>query len=146
MPKLTLPATLESLEPMFEFIRKATPATFSEQVSNIELVAEELLVNVFSYAYPEGGGQAIVELTPKSLEGRPMLAFVVHDWGKPFNPFEEVRDPDLSLDLESRPVGGLGVFLIRNLTEKQLYSYENKCNTIEVLFAQKPKTVTAPEL
>ena len=139
MPVLTLPATLESLQSVFAFIDKELPQRFSAQKNNIELVAEELLVNVFSYAYPEGSGDAEITLQEVEQEGKPLLSFTVRDWGTPFNPFSEVPDPDLTLGVESRPIGGLGVFLIRQLTESQSYSYENDCNLIQVYFTEKPK-------
>ncbi len=139
MPVLTLPATLESLQSVFEFIDNTLPQAFIAQKSNIELVAEELLVNVFSYAYPEGGGNAEISLQETQQDGKPLLSFTVKDWGKPFNPFSEVPDPDLTLGVESRPIGGLGVFLIRQITESQSYHYEGGCNLIQVYFTEKPK-------
>lgn len=139
MPNLTLPATLESLQTVFSFIEATLPARFSAQKSNIELVAEELLVNVFSYAYPEGHGMAEIMLEEAVGENAGLLAFRVKDWGNPFNPFSEAPDPDLTSGVESRPIGGLGIFLIRQLTEKQTYRYENSCNVIDVFFAEQPK-------
>ncbi len=143
MPVLTLPATVESLQTVFAFIDRVLPARFSAQKSSIELVAEELLVNVFHYAYPEGSGDAEIELAETTVDSKPLLSFIVKDWGKPFNPFAEVEDPDLTLGVESRPIGGLGVFLIRQMTESQSYRYENKCNIIEVFFSETPKEMTA---
>lgn len=142
MPILTVPATLENLQKVFSFIEATLPVRYSAQKSNIELVAEELLVNVFSYAYPEGHGKAEIMLEEASGENAGMLSFCIKDWGKPFNPFSEAPDPDLTSGIESRPIGGLGVFLIRQLTEKQTYRFEDDCNVIEVFFADKPKTTS----
>ncbi len=144
MPVLTLPATLESLQSVFEFIGRELPAGFAAQKQTIELVAEELLVNVFSYAYPEGGGRAEIALEEVADGSRRLLAFTVRDWGQPFNPFEEVPDPDLTGGVETRPVGGLGVFLIRQMTESQTYRHENGCNIIQVFFPETPKEAGAP--
>ena len=136
MPQLKLPATLEQLVPVNEFLAAHTPEAYRAQKSNIELVAEELLVNVFSYAYPEGTeGRAEIGLREVHFDGRGLLCFSVKDWGTPFNPFEEAESPDLTLDTESRPIGGLGIFLIRSVSVHQAYSRDEDANIIEVYFS-----------
>ena len=135
MPQLHLPATLEQLAAVNSFLEANVPAAFRALLPNVELAAEELLVNVFSYAYPEGRvGKAEVALQETSLDGRPALCFTVKDWGLPFDPFEEAPVPDLTLDTESRPIGGLGVYLIRNVTDRQCYQREDDANRIDVFF------------
>ena len=137
MPQLKLPATLEQLVPVNEFLAAHTPEAYRALKGNIELVAEELLVNVFSYAYPEGTeGRAEVGLREVHFDGRDLLCFSVKDWGTPFNPFEEAASPDLTLDTESRPIGGLGIFLIRSVTVHQAYSRDEDANIIEVYFSE----------
>ena len=136
MPQLHLPATLEQLAAVNSFLEANVPAAFRALLPNVELAAEELLVNVFSYAYPEGSdGMAEVALREVSFDGRAMLCFTVKDWGAPFDPFAEAPAPDLTLDTESRPIGGLGVFLIRSVTAHQAYSREGDANIIDVYFA-----------
>ncbi|MBR6625757.1 MAG: ATP-binding protein, partial [Mailhella sp.] len=81
MPQLKLPATLEQLVPVNEFLAAHTPEAYRALKGNIELVAEELLVNVFSYAYPEGTeGRAEVGLREVHFDGRDLLCFSVKDW------------------------------------------------------------------
>ena len=136
MPQLTLPATLEQLGPINEFLAANTPEEYRNQQANIELVAEELLVNVFSYAYPEGAeGKAEVGLREVHFDGEKLLCFSVTDWGEPFNPFAEAPEPDLTLDTESRPIGGLGIFLIRSVSKHQAYCRDEGANIIEIYFA-----------
>ena len=136
MPQLKLPATLDQLGPVNEFLAAHTPEAYRALKGNIELVAEELLVNVFSYAYPEGTeGRAEVGLREVRFDGADQLCFSVKDWGTPFNPFEEVESPDLTLDTESRPIGGLGIFLIRSVSAHQAYCRDDDANIIEVYFA-----------
>ena len=135
MPELLVPARLEHLAAVNTFLAENIPSSFQPLLPNLELVAEELLVNVFSYAYPEGSvGKAEVVLQETSLDGRPALCFTVKDWGLPFDPFEEAPIPDLTLDTESRPIGGLGVYLIRNVTDRQCYQREDDANRIDVFF------------
>ncbi len=140
MPTINVPATMSSLNEARNYLLKAMPPAFAAQTSNVILVAEELLVNVFSYAYPKGNeGRATVSLDPITVAGEEKLRFRVSDWGKPFNPFEEAATPDLTLDVDNRPVGGLGIYLIKQVSEKQYYTYENGQNHIEILFGKTPK-------
>lgn len=143
MPSIRVPARLENLEPCKTYLRENLPARFADQWNNVQLVAEELLVNVFSYAYPQGDtGEAQINLetasAPAGEDGsdsdEDWLVFTVRDWGEPFNPFEEVPDPDLTLDVEARPVGGLGIFLIKQVSARQDWAYEEGANTIHIYF------------
>ena len=142
MPSIRVPARLENLESCKTYLRENLPARFADQWNNVQLVAEELLVNVFSYAYPEGDtGEAQINLetvpAPTTENGGAAgewLVFTVRDWGEPFNPFEEVPDPDLTLDVEARPVGGLGIFLIKQVSARQDWAYEEGANTIHIYF------------
>ncbi|WP_298067808.1 ATP-binding protein [uncultured Mailhella sp.] len=135
MPQLHVPARLEQLAVVNDFLKANLPPEFSALLPTVELVAEELLVNVFSYAYPEGStGNAEVTLRQTCFDGEPMLCFSVRDWGARFNPFAEAKAPDLTLDTESRPVGGLGIHLIRSVSAHQAYTFEEAANLIDVYF------------
>lgn len=142
MPTIKVPARLENLDVAKEYLKKAIPEAFAAQTSNVLLVAEELLVNVFSYAYPEGvEGEALVSLDVVRFDDEDKLVFKVIDWGEPFNPFEEAPVPDLTLDIDSRPVGGLGIFLIKQVSEKQTYRYIDNANSIWIVFGKTPASV-----
>ena len=135
MPQLHVPARLEHLVVVNEFLEANIPPEFSALLPTVELVAEELLVNVFSYAYPEGtSGNEEVTIRLIFFDGEPMLCFSIRDWGAPFNPFAEVKAPDLTLDTESRPIGGLGIHLIRNVSAHQAYTFDDSANIIDVYF------------
>ena len=130
---------MSSLSEAQAYLKKSIPPAFEAQTNNVLLVAEELLVNVFSYAYPKGDeGHASVSIETVMMDGEEKLRFCVCDWGAPFNPFEEAKTPDITLDVESRPIGGLGIFLIKQVSEKQSYHYEDKKNFIEIIFGKTP--------
>ena len=57
------------------------------------------------------------------------LVITLKDGGRPFNPLEH-EAPDLSLPAEERPVGGLGIFLTRRMTDAVSYAYEDGCNIL----------------
>lgn len=135
MPTIKVPACLENLTFAKDYLKDAVPHAFAEQTQNVLLVAEELLVNVFSYAYPEGEvGEAQISLETEKKSDGDVLVFTVRDWGQPFNPFEEVAEPDLTLDIEARPVGGLGIFLIKQVSSRQSWQYVDGSNLIRIEF------------
>ena len=82
-----------------------------ELVFNLNLVLEEAVSNVILYAYPKEEQQEIV-LTAKKTDKN--LIFVLTDSGKEFDP-TQAPDADVTLSAEERQIGGLGIFLIRQI-------------------------------
>ena len=93
------------------------------------------MVNVFSYAYPDVPGEAQVACREVRLDNVPYFCFKVQDWGAPFDPFLEAPVPDVSLGVDERPVGGLGIHLIKSVVAHYTYAYYEQSNIIELYFA-----------
>lgn len=138
METLSVPSTLEHLPKINEFISTTVPTPFTSILPQVELAAEELLVNIFSYAYPDATGFAEVGCHVINFDNEPTFCLTVRDWGTPFDPFFEVPTPDTSLDEEKRPIGGLGVYLIKSIVRHYSYSRSDGTNTIK-----KNQTLTA---
>ena len=85
--------------------------------ANIRLALEEAVVNVMKYAFPDGDKGTVTVLADSN---RQELRFTVIDCGIPFNP-TSVMEVDTTLDVESRPIGGLGIHLVRRLTDSLHY-------------------------
>ena len=99
--------------------REKLPAKVVEQVN---LALDELVTNVMLYGYDDGVcGTIEVEL---GREGESVIA-VLSDDGRPFDPFQ-VKIPDVTLPLEDRTIGGLGVYFVRKLMDEYGYVYEEK--------------------
>ena len=88
-----------------------------EIIMNINLVLEEAFINVISYAYPD---RMEHEITFRINREQNTLLMEVEDDGIPFNPLEQ-NEPDRNLPIEDRPVGGLGIFLIKKLMTETNY-------------------------
>ena len=86
-------------------------------VFNLNLVLEEAVSNVIFYAYPQEEHQEII-LTAKKTDKN--LIFVLTDSGKEFDP-TKAPDADITLSAEDRQIGGLGIFLIRQIMNKVEY-------------------------
>ena len=100
-----------------------------ERIGEIELVLEETLVNVMKYAYPETPGELELILRP---DGNRLVITIV-DTGVPFDPLAR-EDPDLELDLEDRPIGCLGIFLIKQLTDEVTWQRCGERNCLQLTF------------
>lgn len=91
-----------------------------ETVGDLNLALEEVVANVIMHAYPQGGAHEIrVDVT---AEKDRVTAEVVDD-GVGFDPLQW-PEPNLALPLAQRPVGGLGLFLIRRVMDELHYSRE----------------------
>ena len=103
-------------------------ATFVEELSeelnltpelnfNLNLVLEEAVSNVILYAY---GKEVQKEITLLANMSNNNLIFVLTDSGKEFDP-TKVPDADVTLSAEEREIGGLGIFLIRQIMDMVEY-------------------------
>ncbi len=130
---LELPAKLENLPHFMAFVcEQARQFDFTaKRRQEIELVLEEALVNVIEYAYPaEHPGRLILHLEGKH-DGK--LHLEIRDRGVSFNPLERA-DPNLEADLMERPIGGLGIFLMKELTDGISWHRENDENCLSIIF------------
>jgi anti-sigma regulatory factor (Ser/Thr protein kinase) len=101
-------------------------AIAAELVRDLRLAAEEGLTNIVHYAYSlEAEGPIDVALSITEVE----IRLVLRDRGQPFNPLER-GVPELELSVEERPIGGLGIHLIRSLTDEQAYAREGEENVL----------------
>jgi len=86
-------------------------------IMNLNLVLEEAVSNIILYAFPKVEGQDITIDLEKKGE---LLIFTITDGGIAFNPIQ-TEDPDIELALEDRPVGGLGIYLIKKIMNEVEY-------------------------
>lgn len=94
----------------------------------INLVLEEALSNVIFYAYEAGSSQEIhIEIEYVA----PRLKITIKDTGKAFDPTQK-EDPNLHLPVEERPIGGLGIFLMRKIMDEISYERLGKENILRM--------------
>ena len=133
---LRIPATLESLELVQDFVGTQSRALGlgAEISSRLELVVEELVVNIGSYAYPQGGGDMEVDCVLDRSRRPPSFCLILRDWGEAFNPLSK-EAPDLEAGLDERQPGGLGIFLVRELADHCSYRRHGDANEFRACFA-----------
>lgn len=88
-----------------------------ETTMNLNLALEEVVSNVILYAYPQKMGEDIT--ITAQLDGG-TLVFTITDKGEEFDP-TKVEEADVTLDPEDRQIGGLGIFIVRNIMNEVTY-------------------------
>jgi serine/threonine-protein kinase RsbW len=128
---LRLAANTAFLHAAMEFVRTgALEASLAEaRVGELDLLIEEIFMNVCCYGYPDGR-QGVVTLT-YSIPAPGALSVEVADQGAEFNPLTAAA-PDLALNLESRPIGGLGIFLVKTLAPSITYRRDRDWNRLTI--------------
>ena len=125
---ITLTNDIDEIHKLADFIDQVcevasfNPAT----IMQMNLAIEEAVVNIMNYAYPQGTtGNINVEARLSDSS----LVFVISDTGKPFDPTAQ-GEVDITLSAEERPVGGLGIHLIRQLMDSVNYEYIDNHNIL----------------
>ncbi len=95
----------------------------------MDMIIDELLGNVILYAFSEGGEHEI-EITAKQVRNR--LTVTISDDGVPSNPLL-IDLPDTSLAAKDRPLGGLGILLVRKMADDILYQRRIDKNVLTLI-------------
>jgi serine/threonine-protein kinase RsbW len=134
LSEIIRPANLEHLQTFLDQADQwAREAGLSEKkIQDVALAAEEALVNIFHYAYE--GREGDVEMVCRTNSENLILEIL--DTGRPFNPLSR-QDPDTSLNLEDRPIGGLGIYLIKQLMDEVHYRQEGDKNILTMVIRRK---------
>ncbi|HIY88559.1 MAG TPA: ATP-binding protein [Candidatus Bacteroides pullicola] len=109
-------------------LRTPEVASCPKESYAIHLVCEELVVNVVSYAYADEA-EGYLKIQIEKADGMIAIRFI--DGGVAFNPLE--RDmPDVSLSMEERQIGGLGIFLTVQMMDEVQYERINNENVVTI--------------
>jgi sigma-B regulation protein RsbU (phosphoserine phosphatase) len=129
MKELKIEARTENLNKVLDFVKTELEAAKCPPKIQKQLfiAVEEVFVNISYYAYNPETGSALVRI--KSNENEIWLEF--EDSGKPYNPLEKA-DPDITVPAEDRPVGGLGIFMVKQLMDWVEYRHENNKNILKI--------------
>ena len=125
---LTLSNNVQEIPLLNAFVDEVCEFHDLDPMSTMEmnLALEEAVVNVMTYAYPEGT-KGYVDISAQSDSGS--LKFIISDSGKPFDPTAR-EEVDTSLPADQREIGGLGIFLVRKMMDSIKYEYRNGHNIL----------------
>ena len=93
------------------------------------LILEELVLNTLTHG--DISGLTAIDLELESNHNA--LTIRISDDGSPFNPLKDAPEPDVTLPLAERPIGGLGVYLVRTMGEELEYRRENDHNHLKLV-------------
>ena len=96
-------------------------------LNKIELALDELYTNIASYAYEPGTGD--IEIDYDLDEETRLLTVVVADRGKAFDPLAK-EDPNIALPAQGRKIGGLGIFIVKQVMDEVSYRREDGKNIL----------------
>lgn len=100
-------------------------------LQDLRLIAEEVLANIVFHAYDKGPGDFEITCRPETGASRGgSLLIEFRDTGVPFS--FEAPGPDLSADISERPVGGMGIHIIKSLARDVHYRRESGENILTV--------------
>ena len=131
MNKLTVPAKIENLQKVMDFLGDQLDSVdyVMKARLQLELSIEEAYVNIVNYAYGSAEGEVIIYCDVDESPLKVTMQFV--DYGVPYNPLKN-GDPDISLDAEEKEIGGLGIFLIKKNVDDISYEYCNGKNILTI--------------
>ena len=131
MKSITAEAKIENVALVTDFVNgilEENGCSMKVQME-IDIAIDEIFGNIAYYAYAPGSGEATVQVeieeSPKRLE----LIFI--DRGIPYNPLEN-KDPDITLDIEERKIGGLGIYLVKEMMDEVSYEYLDGQNILKL--------------
>lgn len=127
----TFSASLDRLYEMLSFIREHAESVGFEHpiISKIELAAEEALVNIVSYGYPNR--QGLIEINCSSQNDN--FVITIKDFGVAYNPISHKKKFDKNTPIDKHTVGGYGVYFILKIMDEVSYTRENDVNVLTLI-------------
>ena len=98
-------------------------------ITRLRIVIEEVFVNVACYAFAGSDNTEKVFVTFGYEEETDTIILRFCDEGIPFDPLKKT-DPDITLGAAARPIGGLGVFMVKHMMDDVRYTYEGGMNKL----------------
>ena len=128
---LTVPADRDQLAPVQRFVDGILDGLHCPDATRIQIqiAVEELFVNIASYAYPSGEGEVVVQC--RTEQDPPAITIRLRDHGTPFDPLNK-PDADITLSAEEREIGGLGIFMVKELMDGVDYAYRDGENILTI--------------
>ena len=129
MKEKVFSARKDALPEVMAFTEECLESFGCEMKSQMAIcvAVEEIFVNIASYAYGEGTGEACLSFGFDEAER--LMTLEVKDQGVPFNPLEKA-EPDITLSAADREIGGLGIFITKKTMDTVSYRFENGKNIL----------------
>lgn len=130
---VVLPAKVTVLGEINRILEDTLTGPLAVNLYKTQLVVEELLANICEYAYDGKEGEAKFACGVVNFDGKNCIMIQLTDNGKPYDPFANAVEPHLDDSVDERPIGGLGVFLVREIATHYLYLRVDGCNQTQII-------------
>ena len=129
MKSITVEAKVQNVDKVTEFVNTVLEENDCPMKIQMQLdvAIDEIFGNIAYYAYGDGSGNATVQIEMELDTRTVTLTFI--DQGVPYNPLEN-KEPDITLDIEDREIGGLGIFLVKKTMDEVSYKYAEGQNIL----------------
>ena len=127
--ELTVNALTENLSQVISFVEQFLEYCHCSEkvILQTDMAVEEIFVNIACYAY--GSDTGTVTIFVEYIDFPPSVSITFTDCGIPYNPLTK-SDPDTTLSAEEREIGGLGIFLVRQLMDTVEYERKDGYNIL----------------
>ena len=128
MKELTIEAVSENIDLVTDFINEQLDeidCPMKLQVK-IDIAVDEIFGNIAHYAYAPNTGQVTVRV---ELTEEPSVIITFFDNGIPYDPTAKA-DPDITLSVEDREIGGLGIYMVKKSMDEVSYEYKDGQNIL----------------
>ena len=132
MNKLSIEASINNLDAVIDFINSELDSYECpiKTRTRLDIAVEEIFVNIAHYAYSGETGMAEIIIDIKSDPTAAVITFI--DSGVPYDPLAK-EDPDVTLSLEQRKIGGLGIFMVKKSMDDMIYEYKDGKNHLTIV-------------
>ncbi|MGM0509399.1 MAG: ATP-binding protein [Fusobacteriota bacterium] len=133
MEKFETKAIMDNLEDMIQFVLENVSKRVEDDKklkNKIRLACEEVFVNIINYAYGDETGD--IEIYYEDDLENNTFTIIVEDSGVEFDPFKR-EDPDIDLPMEERTIGGLGIFMVKNIMDDVEYKRKDGKNILKMV-------------
>ncbi len=129
---LTVEAKIANIEQVISFVndRLDEMSCTKRAKTQIDIALDELFSNICHYAYDGEVGLATVRVVEVPDDNS--VRITLEDSGIPFNPLQH-DDPDVTLSLSERSIGGLGIFMVKKTMNDVQYEYKDGLNMLTVV-------------
>jgi serine/threonine-protein kinase RsbW len=132
---LKVDSKLENLSVIADFIGTVMMQLgIEEGIRQVQIAVDEACTNIINYAY--SGGKGVISISCE-LQCNDFVVTIM-DRGRPFDP-GVVPAPDLETGLEERKIGGLGIYLMRNLMDEVVYKVDTQKGNMLIMRKKVPK-------
>ena len=136
MKSIIVPANVSQIPIVVDFVNNFLLTKKILDFNKVDIVIDEVFCNIASYAYDCNKKSVCVFCGYDEKNCEFKLIFV--DEGKPYNPLTQ-EDPDITLSTQDRQIGGLGIFIVKNLMDKVLYDFKDGKNFLTLVKILKSK-------